>query len=83
LRAPVLVVRREAAFQLGRIGKDGKDAVPALIKALDDSDQQVSSLAISALANIGPDATEAIPALLEGLKTRRGRASGTVTGNRT
>jgi hypothetical protein len=41
LHAPVLTVRREAAFQLEQMGKEAKAAVPALIKALEDSDHQV------------------------------------------
>ena len=40
---------------------------------LDDTDKQVWSFAISAIANIGPDAKEAIPALIEGFGNRKSR----------
>ena len=58
--------RRDAALQLGQVGPAAKDAVPALVKALGDSDKQVWSYAIGALAALGPEAKEAIPALLDG-----------------
>ena len=69
--APNVAVRREAAYTLDRMGAGAKDAVPALIGALDDSDKQVWSFAISALANIGPEAKAAVPALIEGFGSRR------------
>src|SRR4030095_6702295 len=70
LRAPMLSVRRDAAYQLNQLGKEAKDAVPALIKALEDSDHQVWVLSISALAHIGPDATAGIPTFTEGMQRR-------------
>lgn len=54
------MVRSEARYTLGRIGKD---AVPALAKALDDPDENVRLSAISALSVIGAEAAPAIPAL--------------------
>ncbi|MDQ3624446.1 MAG: HEAT repeat domain-containing protein, partial [Verrucomicrobiota bacterium] len=68
-----LTARRDAGYQLGKFGADAKDAVPALIKALDDPDKQVWSYAAAALAAIGPDAADAIPALLENLNSRKAR----------
>ena len=73
LGAPNLAVRRDAAYQLDRMGVAAKDALPALIRALDDNDKQVWSFAISALAKLGPEAKDAIPALIEGLGNRRTR----------
>jgi HEAT repeat protein len=66
--------RREAAYQLSKIGPDAKEAVPALIKALEDPEQQVWFGAVTALSLIGPEAKEAVPALIKGLDNRgRGR----------
>ena len=73
LGAPNVAVRRDAAYTLDRMGAAAKDALPALLRALDDNDKQVWSFAISAIANLGPDAKEAIPALIDGLGTRRTR----------
>ncbi|HIM30623.1 MAG TPA: hypothetical protein EYG57_13895, partial [Planctomycetes bacterium] len=36
-----LNVRRDAAYELSRLGRGAKDAVPSLIEALTDPDQQV------------------------------------------
>ncbi len=71
LGAPEIPVRREAAFQLNRLGTAAKPALAALIKALDDDDKQVWSLAISVIAVLGPEAREAIPVLLKSLETRQ------------
>lgn len=64
--------RREALFQLSKVGKEAKVAVPALIQALNDPDRQVWAQAISILANLGPDAEPAIPKLLEQFATKKG-----------
>lgn len=61
-------VRREAAYQLSRPGVNAKQALPQLIKALDDNQQQVWFGAITALANLGPDAEPALPALMAELE---------------
>jgi HEAT repeat protein len=61
-------VRREAAYRLSRMGREARVAVPELIKALEDDQQQVWFGAISALANLGPDAEPALPALLRELE---------------
>ena len=65
--------RRDAAFQLGKIGPGAKAALPALVKALQDSDKQVWSFSIAAITALGPEAKDAIPALLDGLNSRTGR----------
>jgi len=75
LSASEVALRRDAAYQLQRLGGRAKLALPALIKALDDEDKQVWSSAVTAIAAIGPDAKEAIPVLIADLDTsgRRGR----------
>jgi len=59
--------RREAAYQLNRLGLAAKPALPALIKALEEDDRQVWSSAVSAIAALGPEAKDAIPALIAAL----------------
>lgn len=71
LAAPDRDARREASYQLLHLGPAAKAALPDLIKALDDSDKQVWSNALSAIAAIGPDAVDAVPKLLEGLNSNR------------
>ena len=57
-------VRREAARDLGELGKDAKSATKALVKALKDKDRFVRRFAAQALGNIGTDAAkDAIPGL--------------------
>ena len=73
LGAPNVATRRDAAYSLDRMGSAAKEALSALIRALDDSDKQVWSFSISAIANIGPDAKDAIPALIEGMGNRKSR----------
>jgi len=48
---------------VGSLGKEGKDAVPDLIKCLDDNNLEVRIAAIEELGSIGPDAKDAIPKL--------------------
>ncbi len=62
--------RREAAYELADLGPDAKEAVPALIKALDDRDTQVWAEATGALARIGPDAAAAVDELMSHLGSR-------------
>jgi HEAT repeat protein len=64
--------RRQAAITLGRIGEPAQDAVPVLIRLLDepvtDPEQSTQLWALKALARFGPLAAEAAPqavALLE------------------
>ena len=67
------VKRREAARSLALLGPAAKAAVPALIKGLDDDEEQVFFWSATALANIGPDAYEATPELIKRLKRSRRR----------
>jgi HEAT repeat protein len=61
-------VRVNALCALTRLGRDSKDAVPALIQALEeDKDWVVRVAAITALGEIGDDARAAVPALIEAL----------------
>lgn len=73
-------VRREAAYQLSRLGPEASSALPQLIKALGDDQQQVWFGAITTLANLGPTAEPALPALLSELEnwqpSRRDRQGG-------
>ncbi len=68
--------KREASFQLEKLGPAAKNALPALIKALDESDGQIWSHSIAAIAALGPDAKDAVPKLIEifdGSKSRSSR----------
>jgi HEAT repeat protein len=73
LAAREVPVRREAAYQLSRLGPAAKPAVPALITALSDPDRQVWSMAVSVLADLGPDAADALPALIDNLDSKKNR----------
>ena len=53
------VKRREAARSLALLGPKAKAAVPALVKGLNDDEEQVFFWSATALAKIGPDAREA------------------------
>ncbi len=53
------VVRLKAAKELGKLGTDAKDAIPALTEALKDTDEDVRSVAKKAIALI-KDAVAAI-----------------------
>ena len=66
------VKRREAARSLALLGPAARAAVPALIKGLDDDEEQVFFWSATALAKIGPDGHEATPELIKRLK-RSGR----------
>lgn len=69
-----LHVRWYAATRLGKIGPAAKEAVPALIAARRNTDEDFMpfrsdiSLILEALANIGPASKEAVPVLIELLK---------------
>jgi HEAT repeat protein len=56
-------IRREVPRTLGRLGKDGKDAVPALAAALSDPDDTVKLNAMQALGEMGTDARPALQAI--------------------
>jgi HEAT repeat protein len=59
--------RREAGYQLGKLGAAAVPALPALIKALGDRDKQVWSYAVATIAGLGPTAKDAVPALIDDL----------------
>ncbi|HAQ97726.1 MAG TPA: hypothetical protein DCR61_00080, partial [Verrucomicrobiales bacterium] len=69
-------IRRDAALYLSQLAATSSDvieAVPALIKALGDSEQQVWFHSITALSKLGPDASPAIPELINDLREMRRR----------
>jgi HEAT repeat protein len=61
-------VRRNAAAALGRIGPAAKDAVPELVKLLNDPDTGVRWAAVIALGSVEPGAKDAAPELVRLLK---------------
>ncbi len=64
-------VRRAATFGLGQVGPRAYEAVPALVKTMEeDADSLVQSFAAEALGNIGPEARSAIPNLKKALKSK-------------
>ncbi len=65
-----VAARRNASYELSQLGPKAKEAIPALIKALEDSDKQVWTNAIATVAAIGPDAKDAVPALLAALDSK-------------
>ena len=65
-----LAVRRDAAYDLAKIGPDAAPAVSALIDALKDRDEQIRFQSTMALARIGPAAAAAVPVLIELLTSR-------------
>lgn len=73
LGSPERDSRREASFQLQKLGPGAKAALPELIKALDDLDRQVWANAVASIAAIGPDARDANPKLLEAFASAKGR----------
>ena len=68
LREGDKVARREAARALALLGPEAKPAVPALVRALDDDQEQVFFWSATALANLGPDAHGATPELIKRLR---------------
>jgi|SRR5215471_7668026 len=75
LHSPNPRERRNSALALGNMAAGGKfereqvkPAVPALIRALKDKDEDVREFAAFALGNIRADPAISVPALIEGLK---------------
>ncbi|MFT4546763.1 MAG: HEAT repeat protein [Verrucomicrobiales bacterium] len=68
-----LETRREAARQLRELGAGALPALPGLIRALQDDDEQVAARAMTAIARIGPGAPDAIPGLIEAMDPERRR----------
>ena len=69
-------IRRDAAMYLSQMaasGQDMQDALPALIEALGDREEQVWFHTVTALATMGPSATAAAPELLKALKNFNAR----------
>ena len=60
-------MRAKAATIIARIGPPAKEAVPALIAALEDQSPETCCEVLFALAAIGPDAAEGVPALVKAL----------------
>ena len=60
--------RRLAAHALAEIGPAAREAVPALIEALQDPESFVRVWAAAALARIQPENIDAIPALVAGTR---------------
>lgn len=74
LRRGSATERREASHRLREFGALAAPAVPDLIAALDDDEQQVWFNSVMTLAAIGPKAEPAIPSLIADLdQSRRGR----------
>lgn len=63
LGASAPVTRVSACYAIADFGADGKPAVSALVKALDDAAPTVRYSCGYALGEIGPDAVEALPRL--------------------
>ncbi|MBP60684.1 MAG: hypothetical protein CMJ62_04080 [Planctomycetaceae bacterium] len=63
-------LRTPAVVALGQCGPGAKDAVPYLIKFLQDQDFRVRSSAVSALGRIGLHAERAVPELIKLLRDR-------------
>jgi len=67
-------IRRQAALSLAIVGPKAVEAVPALIKGLEDKDPDVRSNAAWALSKVGPGAKAAISALKKLLQDENKKA---------
>jgi HEAT repeat protein len=61
------VIRKACLDALGKIGPDAAEAVPTLVAALNDPEDNVRQSAAEALGMIGPNAAPAVPALVAAL----------------
>jgi HEAT repeat protein len=66
------IERQKAAVALAQLGPGAKDSVPALMKALEDPEEDVRRRIPYALGKIGPAAKPAVPALIARLKDKSG-----------
>src|ERR1043166_1844566 len=57
-------IREEAAETLGKIGVAARPAIPALIQALEDSEERVLAKPVTAIKRIDPTNPQALPALI-------------------
>jgi HEAT repeat protein len=73
LRAPDLPTCQEALEALGTMGPDNQDAVPELIRALEDENALVRAGAARGLGRIGPAARQALPALQSARENSHGK----------
>jgi hypothetical protein len=71
LADPEAGVRSDAAQLLKDIGAEAKPAIPALVKALDDANDDVLCFAAQALGRIGPEAHAAVPKLQQAWEQNR------------
>ena len=62
---PDAQMRRHAANALQRMGPSAERAVPMLLKALDDKDDEVRTAVVAALSAMGPFAQSALPKLTQ------------------
>ena len=60
--------RFRAATELKKLGAGAKDALPALIVALNDPENSVRQLAAQSIGNLGVDGKPALPTLLDNLQ---------------
>ncbi|HEX4608557.1 MAG TPA: HEAT repeat domain-containing protein [Urbifossiella sp.] len=65
LRGPAPADRVRAARDLGRLGWLARDAIPALVRAVDDDDAKVREAAAQAIGQMGPDALPPLKHLLQ------------------
>jgi HEAT repeat protein len=68
LGSPKAQVRSRAALALGELGPDAQTAIPALVKALKDSDETVARQAGRSLRAIGAPTRDDLPLLIEGIR---------------
>jgi HEAT repeat protein len=62
-----VVARCTAARALGQMGPQAREALPALIQALQDREAMVRDAVADAIGCIGPDAPDAVLALMQAL----------------
>jgi HEAT repeat protein len=70
-KSPNPAVRNTAFAHIGKLGSDGKAAVPALIDVLVHGNANDWFGAIQALGDIGPAASEAVPRIERLISSRR------------